>query len=163
MNLRIKELIDNSRLVGLDTDTAKQISLWEYKYPYDAYSFKGRENGYLWNKETWGTEQFCLLCKEIITGQVACQWEQGELWIGWSMAPAICGQGCGTVFVRKCIGEIREHFNYQDKLLLRVAASNMRAVKAYQKAGFQYIKTVKDEIAYSDNIEDFWIMELDSI
>lgn len=79
------------------------------------------------------------------------------------MAPSICGQGYGAVFVKKCIGEIREHFNYQDKLLLRVAASNMRAVKAYQKAGFQYIKTVKDEIAYSDNIEDFWIMESECI
>lgn len=28
------------------------------------------------------------------------------------------------------------------------------------KAGFRYLETIQDEIAYSDCIEDFWVMAL---
>ena len=43
---------------------------------------------------------------------------------------------------------------------LRVAAWNQRAIRAYQKSGFSYVKTIQDEIAYSNHMEDFWVMEL---
>lgn len=44
--------------------------------------------------------------------------------------------------------------------MLRVAAWNKRAILAYQKAGFVYVETIQDEIAYSNHMEDFWVMEL---
>jgi RimJ/RimL family protein N-acetyltransferase len=50
-----------------------------------------------------------------------------------------------------------------DETILRqvsLSAWNQRAIYAYQKAGFAYVKTIKDEIAYSNHMEDFWVMEL---
>lgn len=63
--------------------------------------------------------------------------------------------------VLKCTEEIKKRFNYEGSLYLRVAASNQRAVKAYQKAGFVYQKQIQDEVAYSNHIENFWVMRLD--
>jgi len=43
---------------------------------------------------------------------------------------------------------------------LRVVAWNNRAIHTYQKAGFRYVETIEDEIAYSNHLEEFWVMEL---
>ena len=60
-------------------DAAMEISQWKYDKPYDAYNFKGNPHGYLLNKDTWGKEQFCLLGKGNIIGQVACQFDGNNL------------------------------------------------------------------------------------
>ena len=140
-------------------ETALQISEWEYKPPLDMCSFKGRPNGYLMDKATWGTEQFCLLEQARLIGYVSCQLDKGMLWVGWSLSPKLCGRGEGHLFVEKCVQEIREIKRYKNPVYLRVAASNIRAIKAYQKAGFVLSEIIQDEIAYTNNIEDFWIMK----
>lgn len=145
-------------LQSLTETSAFEISQWEYEKPYDVYNFKGRPNGYLLNKETWGKEQFCLADDDKVIGFVACQYDHNDLWVGWSLSPLYCGLGQGHLFIKKCIEEIRKEFNYYNTIFLRVAAWNKRAVQAYQKAGFAYKQTIKDEVAYTNVIEDFWVM-----
>ncbi len=152
----------NGLLKPLTKETVAQITQWEYEAPYDAYSFKGHHNEYLLNDSFWGTGQFCLIDGGIILGQVACQYEGNNLWVGWSMAPELCGKGNGAAFVSKCVQELRRIKDHSGQILLRVSARNKRAIKAYQKAGFQYVETIQDEIAFSDNTEDFWVMALSS-
>ena len=147
-------------LEPLTKETVADISQWEYEAPYDAYSFKGHHDEYLLDESTWGVEQFCLACDGIILGQVACQYEGNDLWVGWSMVPELTGQGSGAVFVKRCVQEIRRVKGHAGRILLRVSARNKRAIKAYQKACFRYVETIQDEIAFSDNMEDFWVMEL---
>ena len=149
----------NGLLEPLTKDTAKEIAQWEYEAPYDAYSFKGHDDEYLMDESTWGTEQFCLVEGGVILGQVACQFENDDLWVGWSMAPHFCGRGNGAVFVDRCVRELRQIKAHAGRVLLRVSVRNKRAIKAYQKAGFRYVETIQDEIAYSEYIEDFWVME----
>ena len=112
------------------------------------------------DESIWGVEQFCLTYDGIILGQVACQYEGDDLWVGWSMAPEFTSQGNGATFVSRCVQEIRRVKGHTGRILLRVSARNKRAIKAYQKAGFRYVDTIQDEIAFSDNMEDFWVMEL---
>lgn len=145
-------------LQPLTEKTAWEISQWEYEKPYEAYSFKGHHNGYLLDHKTWGTEQFALCKGEKVIGQAACQFDGGQLWVGWSLSPEYCGEGYGYLFIRQCVQEIRKIKQYHGKIYLRVAVSNRRAVKAYQKAGFVYVETIQDEIAYSGLMEDFWVM-----
>ena len=147
-------------LKPLTKETVAEMSRWEYEAPYDAYSFKGHHDEYLLDESIWGVEQFCLTYDGIVLGQVACQYEEDNLWVGWSMAPELTGQGNGAAFVTRCVQEIRRVKGYTGRLLLRVSARNKRAIKAYQKAGFRYVETIQDEIAFSDNMEDFWVMEL---
>lgn len=145
-------------LQPLTEKTALEISQWEYEEPYRVYSFKGHRNGYLFDPKTWGTEQFALCQGEKVAGQVACQFDNSQLWVGWALSPEYCGKGNGHLFIIRCVQEIRKIKQYDGKIYLRVAASNKRAVKAYQKAGFVYYETIQDEIAYSNHIEDFWVM-----
>ena len=147
-------------LEPLTKETVAEMSQWEYEAPYDAYSFKGHHDEYLLDESIWGVEQFCLTYDGIVLGQVACQYEGDDLWVGWSMAPEFTGQGNGAVFVERCVQEIRRVKGHTGRILLRVSARNKRAIKAYQKAGFRYVETIQDEIAFSDHMEDFWVMEM---
>ena len=147
-------------LEPLTKEIVAKISQWEYEAPYEAYSFKGHHDEYLLDESIWGIEQFCLTCDGTILGQVACQYEGDDLWVGWSMVPELTGQGSGAVFVKRCVQEIRRVKGHTGRILLRVSARNKRAIKAYQKAGFRYVETIQDEIAFSDYMEDFWVMEL---
>ncbi len=147
-------------LKPLTKEIAAEISQWAYEAPYEAYSFKGHHDEYLLDEAIWGVEQFCLVCDGSILGQVACQQEGDDLWVGWSMAPELTGQGNGAIFVERCVQEIRRVKGHTGRILLRVSARNKRAIKAYQKAGFRYVETIQDEIAFSDHMEDFCVMEL---
>ena len=147
-------------LEPLAKETVAEMSQWEYEAPYDAYSFKGHHDEYLLDESIWGVEQFCLSYDGIVLGQVACQYEGDDLWVGWSMAPEFTGQGNGAAFVSRCVQEIRRVKDHTGRILLRVSARNKRAIKAYQKAGFRYVETIQDEIAFSGLLEDFWVMEL---
>jgi len=145
-------------LVPLNNERAADIAGWEYPAPYVAYSFKGRPNGYLKDSSSFGKEQFCLVLGEETVGQVACQMDGGMLWVGWALNPAFCGHGTGYLFVEKCITEIRKVKNYRGAVYLRVAKSNVRALKAYLKGGFEISGSTIDEIAYSEKPEEFYIM-----
>ena len=103
---------------------------------------------------------FCLVGGGTVLGQVSCQYEGDDLWVGWSMAPQFCGKGNGAAFVGRCVEELCRVKGHNGRVLLRVSARNQRAIKAYQKAGFRYMETIQDEIAYSNCIEDFWVMAL---
>ena len=149
----------SGELLPLSSEVTVEISQWEYEAPYDAYSFKGHHDEYLLDESLWGVEQFYLACDGGILGQVACQYEGDDLWVGWSMAPELTGQGNGTAFVTRCVQEIRRVKCHTGRVLLRVSARNQRAIRAYQKAGFRYVETIQDEIAFSNNMEDFWVME----
>lgn len=69
-------------LIPMNERTAEIISEWEYPKPYDVYNFKGKRNGYLLDKKTWGTEQFCLVCDNEVIGQIACPYDNDNLWVG---------------------------------------------------------------------------------
>lgn len=148
----------NCALQALTEKTVDVICQWEYDVPYNVYDFKGRPNKYLLKKDTWGKEQFCLMNDNEVVGQVACQFDNNDLWVGWSLAPKYCGKGLGHLFVLKCIEDIRKIKDYKGKIFLRVAAVNERAIKAYQRAGFVYDETIQDEVAYTNHVEDFWVM-----
>ena len=153
-------MFENGKLEPLTREIATEISKWEYEYPYEVYSFKGHPSDWLMDETTWGTEQFCLVDGERVLGQVACQLDGEDLWVGWSMAPELCGKGSGSELIKQCVKEIRKFTGHTGRILLRVAAWNKRAIRAYQKAGFRYVETIQDEIAYSNHTEDFWVMEL---
>ncbi len=95
-----------SSLKPLTKETVKEIAQWGYEVPYDAYSYKGHSDEYLLDESTWGTEQFCLVERGILLGQLACQYEGDDLWVGWSMAPEFCGKGNGEAFVKKSIPRV---------------------------------------------------------
>jgi Acetyltransferases, including N-acetylases of ribosomal proteins len=138
---------------------AKIISEWEYPAPYDVYNFKGKTNGYLFSRNVWGEEIYHLTCCDGTVGYVACQYVSSDLWVGWAFAPELCGKGDGGAFISACVREVRRAKSHNGAVLLRVAAWNKRAIRAYEKAGFAYVDTIIDEIANSNKLEDFHVMK----
>lgn len=147
------------KLKPLTNETVNIISQWEYNPPYNVYSFKDMPNGYLFKEDTWGMEQFCLMNENTVVGQVACQLDGNNLWVGWSLNPQLCNNGEGHLFIEKCLSEIIRIKEFDGDIFLKVVAWNKRAIKAYEKAGFTYYETIKDEIAYSDKLEEFFVMK----
>lgn len=154
----MENIFTNCKVSPLSEQYVSQICRWTYDPPYEEYSYLGYPTDWLMDRSTWGTEQFCMVSGETPIAHLACQFEGEDLWIGWSLAPALCGQGNGAAFVAVCVQRIIEQKAPSGRILLRVAARNKRAIKAYQKAGFTYLETIQDEIAYTDHLEDFWVM-----
>lgn len=120
-------------MIPLTQNAASEISQWEYEKPYDAYNFKDHLNGYLLDESTWGTEQFCLANNDEVIGQVSCQLNGADLWVGWSMTPQLCGKGNGAAFIEKCVKELR--YKMYDKIedtesLLIEARAKKTAIEA---------------------------------
>ena len=82
-----------------------------------------------------------------------CVYDASALDIGLGLRPDLCGQGNGLAFVK-------EGIHYAEKMLggkrlrLSVAAFNERAIRVYQRAGFQIERQVTN--AYFKNL--FYIM-----
>lgn len=149
--------LNQHKLIPLNNEHASNISTWKYEAPYEAYSF--RDGGYLMNKISWGSEQFCMIYDNTVLGQVACQFDNNDMWVGWSLNPAYCGKGIGKDFIKRCVEELCRVKDYRKRYVyLRVAAWNKRAIKCYQKGGFEYYETILDEIAGTNKQEDFWVM-----
>ena len=104
--MALDKTVEELRLKPLTKDVAEEIAQWEYETPYEAYSIKGHHDEYLMDESTWGIEQFCLVGGGAILGQVSCQYEGDDLWVGWSMAPQFCGKGNGAAFVGRCVEEL---------------------------------------------------------
>jgi hypothetical protein len=97
--------------------------------------------------------------EDKVIGQVACQKDNDDLWVGWSLVPKLCGAGNGTSFIRRSVAEIRRIIDHPGAIYLRVAAWNKRAISAYKKAGFAYCETIIDEIAGTNKPEEFHVMK----
>jgi len=90
-------------LQELTESAVLEISQWAYKKPYDVHNLKGHSNEYLFNKETWCKEQYYLTDNVKVIWFVTCRYNNGDLWVGWSLKPDYCGKDQGHKFIEKCI------------------------------------------------------------
>lgn len=67
----------------------------------------------------------------------------------WIKSQKLCGKGCGTEALKQLISYLKESFGIRD-FIIRPSEKNARAVRAYQKAGFNKVSdkrvTVKSYI-----------------
>lgn len=154
----MEDFFDRLSLRPMTEEAAEEIAGWEYGEPYGAYSFKGKPDGWLMNRDTWGKEQFFLADGESVAGYLSCQFDCGVLWVGWSLNPSLCGKGFGHLFVKRCVQALCREKSWDGKVCLRVAAGNTRAIRAYERAGFVCESVIRDEIPYTGHPEEFYVM-----
>lgn len=160
MELNVKQMNYNE---------AKQISKWIYKEPYSIYSMDGSDNcidellngtyfsasdeennliGYYCFGESAqvpvGNQFGAYNCKDIID-------------IGLGINPNLCGQGLGLKFFNSGLDYARNNLSAK-RFRLTVATFNQRAIKVYQKAGFEKSNSF-ERITKTGKI-DFWVMIL---
>jgi ribosomal-protein-alanine N-acetyltransferase len=142
------------------------VQTWEYENEYTIYNY-ANEADHMLDAEGWGTGIFAVLNQGgDLIGELSIEFfdaqgeyteyhdfgdnaliNQCELWIGFGLRPDLVGQGHGATFVMACTDFAVRHYNYHGSYVrLGVAAFNQRAIKAYEKTGFQIFEHTVDDI-----------------
>ena len=143
------------------------VDTWKYKNEFSIYDYSN-EAGHMLDAEGWGRGIFAVLNPQgDLIGELSIEFfdekdepteylnfenveliNQRELWIGFGLRPDLVGGGRGADFVTACAEYAVRQCGYQGEYVrLGVAKFNQRAVKAYQKAGFEIYKEVIGEIS----------------
>ncbi len=145
---------------------AEIVNTWKYENEHSVYDYSN-EAEHMLDTEAWGNGIFAVLNQEgELVGELSIEFfdekgdytayaefgnkaliNQRELWIGFGMRPDLIGQGRGAGFVTACVEYAVERYQYRGEYVrLGVALFNQRAVKAYEKAGFQIFERTNGTI-----------------
>lgn len=86
-------------------------------------------------------------------------WKNRHISVGISLDRAVWGQGCGTDAMKTLVRVIFTEMNLH-KVKLSVIAHNPRAIRSYEKVGFQVDGRLRDEIFRAGQYYDLIEMSL---
>ena len=143
------------------------VDTWKYQNEYSIYDYVN-EADHMLDREGWGKGIFAVLNQDDeLVGELSIEFydkdgqyteycdfddeaitNSREMWIGFGLRPDIVGQGFGEGFVAACVEYAVQYFHYRGEFIrLGVAKFNQRAIKTYQKVGFQEFDHVVDKIS----------------
>lgn len=150
------------RLRPMTRDDAAEVTAWRYPAPYDFYNADADADDLeeLLHPESWLPHSHFAATDS--TGALVGfftfeEGRDGALSIGLGMRPDLTGRGLGLAFVRAGIEEGRTMFRGRP-FQLAVAAFNVRAIRVYEKAGFERIGTFLQET--NGGVHEFVAMRL---
>ena len=163
----------NFKFKAMSRDYATEmINNWKYENKYSIYDYSNEAEELL-NEKNWGFGKFAVFNEEdMLVGELTIDFfnevdenseDDGyvdretvrsnpnkvyEMWVGFGLKPNLTGNGVGKQFVSSCIDFAVKFHNYKGEYVrLGVAEFNKRALKTYEKVGFQVFNTYKTEIA----------------
>lgn len=136
-----------------DKKSAREFLGWQYEPPYDIYNCPPEEldvaieynidqanNVYAMLDQNGRLVGYCSYGEDAqVPGG---DYSEGALDIGLMIKPELTGQGLGAAFVSDVIRNGVEEYTPK-KLRVTVAAFNHRAIRVWQKNGFQQTQTFK--------------------
>lgn len=139
-------------IAPMNVEDARIITGWRYKEPYTTYNMSGsqenleelldRRSPYFSvrdeNKNLIGFYSFGTSALVWDNGTVDVYIEDHVTAIGLGMQPDLTGQGLGTAFVQSGLDFARQQFAVRS-FRLYVYPWNKRAIKVYEKVGFQKV------------------------
>lgn len=81
-------------------------------------------------------------------GLMEYYFEDDGVHLGLAINPLFIGRGLSKGFIHSGVRFLKDEFNYNGKILLEVDRRNIQAVKAYESAGFKFIRKNGNEIHY---------------
>jgi ribosomal-protein-alanine N-acetyltransferase len=135
----------NYKLVPMNKEYANEIAYnWKYKGVYSFYDMTADEDDLreFLNENSWTDHYFAVLDdKSELVGFYSFFFECGIMSIGFGLKPKLTGRRIGPKLVIVGINFGVEKFKYkQNCIMLAVALFNKRAIKAYEKIGFQSVE-----------------------
>ncbi|WP_068612776.1 GNAT family N-acetyltransferase [Paenibacillus tuaregi] len=139
----------------MDEAAAEQMAKWVYPPPYDFYNFEYSEetidelmNGEYWHVLGPDGQTAGFFCSgesaRLSSGYKAGIYEDDTcVDIGLGLKPSLTGAGLGVEFVAEGLEFIRKQVNPNGvRFRLAVAEFNHRAIKVYERCGFESKRTV---------------------
>ena len=156
------------RFVPMTSEYARTIvDSWRYGGEYSIYDY-ANEADHMLDPTAWGVGLFAVLDDSgVLVGELSIEFfdeedrhteytdygnatliNTREMWIGFGLRPDLVGRGLGPEFVRACVRYAATRCNYAGEYVrLGVATFNRRAIKAYERAGFETYQHTVGEIA----------------
>ena len=128
------------RIVPMDEAQARAYLSWEYPEPYAFYTVPPahREEELRTILDRSDGEYYAALDEAgEMVGIFAYEFPDGMMELGLGLRPDLTGQGLGEAFVRQCLAFGLETYRHQGPVVLLVADFNRRAIRLYEKLGFQ--------------------------
>jgi ribosomal-protein-alanine N-acetyltransferase len=129
----------------MNKEYANEIAYdWKYRGAYSFYDMTADEDDLMefLNEDNWKEHYFAVLNdKNELVAFCSYFFECEVMWIGFGLKPGLTGKGIGTEFAAAGIDFGVKKFEYkQNYIMLAVALFNKRAIKAYEKIGFQFVE-----------------------
>ncbi|MBM7614882.1 GNAT family N-acetyltransferase [Alkaliphilus hydrothermalis] len=135
-----------------ETD-AIDIATWKYEGEYSFYNNDKTEVKQQWARNIHTEENAFVLYndEQELMGNFSFDYddEKDVFMFGVQMRPSLTGRGMGTEIISAVLDFGREKYKF-DKLELLVAKFNKRAIRVYEKLGFEKI----DELTWFVNNQD---------
>jgi len=153
--------INKLQIVEMTPEYSTEIARWRYDGVYsvyntdDAASFLDGTYYACVNTEGSLIGYFCFGAEARIPTVEPNVYEADFLDIGLGIRPNHCGNGLGITFLNTGLNYARKHLG-AEKIRLSVAAFNDRAIKVYEKAGFNK----RCEVTHSLSKNIFYVMTL---
>jgi len=130
---------------------ANEIATWKYDGEYSFYDNDKTEAKKEWASNIHKEENTFVIYNESeeLIGNFSFDYDDdGHLMLGVQMKPSFTGRGMGTEIVQSILNFGREIYRF-DKIELLVAKFNKRAIRVYEKLGFnkteEFIWNVNNE------------------
>ena len=112
---------------------------WHYEGEYSFYDMENDQEDY----------------DEIMSQELRSDQDSMKAEIGLGLAPSLTGHGLGKEFIKVIEDYVKQNFAFKT-YILSVAEFNKRAIKVYQKAGYQ--ETGSENVHTNGGIYKFIIM-----
>lgn len=150
-------------IAELSEERAREVCSWVYPPPWQMYNLPDWEEicASGWSladpqrrRENWRA----LLTEEgELAGFFRLKGRPEGVTIGLGLAPQFCGRGLGQEVVRLVCSRAAARFPRRP-VLLEVRADNARAIRCYERAGFEGVEVYRQNTPTGP--ADFWRMEL---
>ena len=131
---------------------------WKYPGEYAFYDMTADPEDYeeIVTPEKRGDRYFSVFSGNELTGFFCVEQEGPDIEIGLGLRPDLTGQGRGGIFLAEILGFIEENYACET-IRLHVASFNQRAIKVYERAGFERTGTAR--VSTNGGIYEFVMME----
>ena len=130
------------RLEMLTEDQARQICCWKYKGIYSIYNYPDwdtliKQKWVITQEEKRKNEFTAVIDKSNnLCGYIRFIENKDFVLIGLGLKPSLCGQGLGNILMELLKNECKKRYGSK-KIALEVRSFNKRAIKCYERAGFE--------------------------
>lgn len=150
----------------LDEQDAREVQQWRYENPYEVYNLAAddldhpdelldrRSPHYAVNDQEGNLIGFFSFgTSALVEGEVtpSLYIENKTLPVGLGMRPDLTGQGQGLAFVQAGLAFARREFQPR-RFVLYVYPWNKRAIRVYERAGFQRVRLLTVHNIHGESI-----------
>lgn len=132
----------------MDICSAREIAdTWKYHPPYDFYDVTADIDDYeeFIDPRRWPDLFFTVHAEEELCGFFSLHPCGDLMELGLGMRPNLVGRGMGVSFVSSCLRYAVDTCGVTRPIVLKVASFNERAIKVYERVGFEVFRTCMQE------------------